>query len=119
MDTYCPLGPVLVTSDEIDPTKLRLRLSVNGETRQDDLTGNMIFPLDLIVAELSLGMTLYAGDIVLTGTPAGVGFSREPAVFLVPGDVVEVAVDEIGTLRNPVEERSLAPVELAAAAVSG
>jgi 2-keto-4-pentenoate hydratase/2-oxohepta-3-ene-1,7-dioic acid hydratase in catechol pathway len=108
MDTYCPMGPVLVTADEVDPTALRLQVTINGVMRQDDSTGNMIFPIDELIATLSHGMTLRAGDIVLTGTPAGVGFALEPAVFLTPGDVVEVTIEEIGTLRNPVEERSLA-----------
>jgi 2,4-didehydro-3-deoxy-L-rhamnonate hydrolase len=108
MDTYCPMGPVLVTPDELDdPKALRLQARVNGEPRQDDVVGNMIFPLERILAELSFGLTLRPGDIVLTGTPAGVGFAREPKVFLAPGDVVEVEIAGIGVLRNPVEERSL------------
>jgi 2-keto-4-pentenoate hydratase/2-oxohepta-3-ene-1,7-dioic acid hydratase in catechol pathway len=108
MDTYCPMGPVLVTADELDdPKRLRLLARVNGEPRQDDVVGNMIFPLERIIRELSFGLTLRAGDIVLTGTPTGVGFAREPKVFLAPGDVVEVEIAEIGVLRSPVEERSL------------
>lgn len=113
MDTYCPMGPVLVTADELrDPKRLRLLARVNGEPRQDDVVGNMIFPLERIVQELSFGLTLRAGDIILTGTPTGVGFAREPKVFLAPGDVVEVEIAEIGVLQNPVEERSLAASSL-------
>ena len=113
MDTYCPMGPVLVTADELDdPKALRLTARVNGEPRQDDLVANMIFPLERILQELSFGLTLRAGDIVLTGTPAGVGFAREPKVFLVPGDVVELEIAEIGVLRNPVEDRSLTAREV-------
>jgi 2,4-didehydro-3-deoxy-L-rhamnonate hydrolase len=118
MDTYCPLGPVIVTADELDdPRALRLTARVNGEPRQDDVVGNMIFPLERILRELSFGLTLRAGDVVLTGTPAGVGFAREPKVFLVPGDVVEVEIPEIGVLRNPVANRSLTAPEVTSAAV--
>src|SRR5947207_13354913 len=86
MDPYCPRGPVLVTADELDPTALTLRVSVNGEPRQEASTGTLIFPLDVLVAELSLGMTLRAGDILLTGTPPGGGFPLEPHVFPRPGE---------------------------------
>jgi 2-keto-4-pentenoate hydratase/2-oxohepta-3-ene-1,7-dioic acid hydratase in catechol pathway len=116
MDTYCPLGPVLVTADEIDPRALVLRCSVNGEVRQEMSTGAMIFPIETLVAELSFGMTLDPGDVLLTGTPPGVGFAREPQVFLRPGDLVEVEIDEIGRLANPVEHASLAQPRGASAA---
>ena len=109
MDTYAPLGPVLVTADELrEPAPLVLRCRVNGELRQAAAIGTMIFPIDVLIAELSFGMTLYAGEILLTGTPPGVGFGRDPQVFLQPGDLVEVEIEEIGTLRNRVERRSLA-----------
>jgi 2,4-didehydro-3-deoxy-L-rhamnonate hydrolase len=107
MDTYCPLGPVLVTADELDPTSLVLCCSVNGELRQEASIATMIFPIETLIAELSFGMTLYPGDIILTGTPDGVGFAREPAVFLEPGDIIEVETAEIGRLRNQVRESSL------------
>jgi 2-keto-4-pentenoate hydratase/2-oxohepta-3-ene-1,7-dioic acid hydratase in catechol pathway len=119
MDTYCPMGPVLVTSDELrDPTALRLQARVNGESRQDELTGNMIFPIERLIAELSFGMTLYPGDIILTGTPRGTGFAREPVSLLVPGDVVEVEIEEIGVLRNPIE-KGLLGAEAVASSTAG
>lgn len=107
MDTYCPMGPAVVTAGGLDHTALQLRVLVNGDPRQEDSTGHMIFSLEHIISALSLGMTLFAGDIILTGTPAGVGFARNPETFLVPGDVVEVTIPEIGSLRNPVQEMSL------------
>jgi 2-keto-4-pentenoate hydratase/2-oxohepta-3-ene-1,7-dioic acid hydratase in catechol pathway len=102
-DTFCPLGPCLVTADEIpDPAALRLRSRVNGELRQNGSNRDWIFPLPRLLSELSHVMTLEPGDLVSTGTPAGVGLFRQPPVFLRGGDVVEVEVDGIGCLRNPV-----------------
>jgi 2-keto-4-pentenoate hydratase/2-oxohepta-3-ene-1,7-dioic acid hydratase in catechol pathway len=96
MDTFGPLGPHLVTADQIaDPHALRVTLSVNGETRQDDTTGSMIYRIPTLIAFLSRWMRLEAGDVIATGTPSGVG-------PLTPGDVVEVTVEGVGTLRNPV-----------------
>ena len=101
LDGSCPMGPYIVTADEItDPQNLRLVLRVNGVTKQDDNTGNMIFNIPTIIATLSLGMTLEPGDIIATGTPSGVGFSRTPAEFLKPGDVMESEIEGIGTLKN-------------------
>jgi 2-keto-4-pentenoate hydratase/2-oxohepta-3-ene-1,7-dioic acid hydratase in catechol pathway len=103
LDGSCPIGPWIVTADEIaDPQNLVLRLRVNGEIKQEDNTSEMIFSIPKIIAALSLGMTLEPGDIIATGTPSGVGFSRNPPEFLKPGDVVEAEIEGIGTIRNPV-----------------
>ena len=102
LDGFCPLGPWIVTRDELpDPQDLRLRLRVNGETKQDANTSDMIFPVARLIATLSLGMTLEPGDLLMTGTPSGVGFAREPAEYLQPNDLVEAEIDGIGLLRNP------------------
>jgi 2-keto-4-pentenoate hydratase/2-oxohepta-3-ene-1,7-dioic acid hydratase in catechol pathway len=102
-DTFCPLGPVLVTADELpDPQSLDIRTTLNGQVMQQANTGDMIFPVAELISQLSCGMTLRAGTVILTGTPSGVGMARTPPVFLKPGDVVEVTVQGIGTLSNPV-----------------
>jgi 2-keto-4-pentenoate hydratase/2-oxohepta-3-ene-1,7-dioic acid hydratase in catechol pathway len=102
-DTFCPLGPALVTADEIsDPQTLRITCTLNGEVMQDAHTSDMIFPIAEMIAYLSTGMTLLPGTVILTGTPSGVGFTRTPPVYLKPGDTVEVTIDPIGTLRNTV-----------------
>jgi 2-keto-4-pentenoate hydratase/2-oxohepta-3-ene-1,7-dioic acid hydratase in catechol pathway len=101
-DTFCPLGPELVTADEIpDPQNLRLRCILNGEVMQDGNTSDMIFSVAELIGFLSEGTTLLPGTIILTGTPSGVGFVRQPPVFLKPGDVVAIEVERIGTLTNP------------------
>jgi 2-keto-4-pentenoate hydratase/2-oxohepta-3-ene-1,7-dioic acid hydratase in catechol pathway len=103
LDGCCPLGPWIVTADEIaDPQRLRLTLRVNGELKQDDTTEHMLFDVATIIATLSRVLTLEPGDIIATGTPAGVGFARTPPEFLHPGDVIESAVEGIGSLRNRV-----------------
>ncbi len=103
MDSSCPMGPWIVTADEIpDPQALRLGLSVNGVAKQEDTTANMIFDVASIIETLAGVLTLEPGDIIITGTPAGVGFARTPKEFLHPGDVVEASVEGIGTLRNRV-----------------
>ena len=103
LDGSCPIGPWIVTADEIpDPHDLALRLRVNGIIKQDGNTRQMIFSIPEIIAILSLGMTLEAGDIIATGTPAGVGFSRPTPEFLKPGDIMESEVAGIGTMRNPI-----------------
>ncbi|TMG19106.1 MAG: fumarylacetoacetate hydrolase family protein [Chloroflexi bacterium] len=103
LDGSCPMGPVIITADEIpDPQRLRLRLSVNGTAKQDSNTSDMIFSVARIVADLSAGMTLEPGDCISTGTPQGVGDGRKPPEYLHPGDVVEAEVERIGVLRNPV-----------------
>jgi 2-keto-4-pentenoate hydratase/2-oxohepta-3-ene-1,7-dioic acid hydratase in catechol pathway len=104
-DTFCPLGPVLVTADEIpDPQRLRLKTTVNGTVLQDGTTADMIFSVARLVSFLSQDTTLLPGTVILTGTPAGVGFVRKPPVFLQPGDRVTVEVEGIGALANPVIE---------------
>jgi len=103
LDGLCPMGPVIVTADEIaDPHKLRVQTRVNGVTKQDSNTADLIFPLPALIDWLSRGLTLLPGDVIATGTPAGVGFARTPPEFLRPGDVVECEVEGIGILRNPV-----------------
>ncbi|HLW03524.1 MAG TPA: fumarylacetoacetate hydrolase family protein [Ktedonobacterales bacterium] len=103
LDGSCPMGPWIVTADEIpDPHALNLRLRVNGVTKQDANTSLMVFNLPAIIEALSAGLTLEPGDIIATGTPAGVGDARTPPEYLQPGDVVEAEIDGIGTLRNPV-----------------
>ena len=102
-DTFCPLGPALVTADEIpDPQCLGIGTVVNGRRLQDSSTADMIFTVAEIVSFLSEDTTLVPGTVILTGTPEGVGFTRDPPVFLAPGDVVSVDVERIGTLTNPV-----------------
>ncbi len=101
LDTFCPLGPWVVTQDEIgDPMNLHIRTRVNGETRQDSNTGNMIFGVAELIEFLSRSFTLLPGDIILTGTPAGVGIFRDPPLLLQDGDVVEIEIEHIGTLTN-------------------
>lgn len=100
IDGTMPLGPFLVTADEIDPNAVRLQCLVNGEPRQDASVSQMAFPIPELIAELSFGMTLQAGDLVITGTPAGVGNAREPQVFLRAGDEVTVRGTGLGELVN-------------------
>lgn len=102
-DTFCPLGPWIVTTDEIpDPQSLGISCRVNGTTLQDGTTTEMIFGVAELVSYLSRVMTLEPGDVIATGTPVGVGFARTPPIYLLDGDVVEVEVEGIGILRNPV-----------------
>ncbi len=102
-DTFAPVGPVLVTPGEIkDPHNLGIRLRLNGQTMQDSNTSQLIFKTDELIAYLSTVFTLEPGDLIFTGTPPGVGMSRKPPVWLKPGDVVEVEIDGLGTLRNSV-----------------
>ncbi|OGQ99471.1 MAG: 5-carboxymethyl-2-hydroxymuconate isomerase [Deltaproteobacteria bacterium RIFOXYD12_FULL_57_12] len=102
-DTFCPLGPELVTPDLVaDPQDLRIVCTLNGKTMQDASTADMIFPVAELIEYLSDDMTLLPNTVILTGTPAGVGFTREPAVFLQPGDLVEVSIAGLGMLRSPV-----------------
>lgn len=112
MDQSCPMGPWLVEAEEIsDPQNLGIQCRVNGVEKQNSNTKHMYFPIAALIAELSLGMTLLPGDILLTGTPEGVGQWREPPEFLRPGDEVTVAVSSIGELTNKLSERSLTPEE--------
>jgi 2-keto-4-pentenoate hydratase/2-oxohepta-3-ene-1,7-dioic acid hydratase in catechol pathway len=103
LDGFCPLGPWIVTADELpDPQDVRLALRVNGETKQDAHTSDMIFGVAKLISVWSQGMTLEPGDLLMTGTPSGVGFARKPPEYLKPGDVVEAQIDAIGVLRNTV-----------------
>ena len=102
-DTFAPMGPVIVTADEIeDPHKLAISLTLNGELMQNSNTSNLIFGVPQLIAFLSSVMTLQPGDIISTGTPAGVGFARKPPRWLKPGDEVAIEVQGIGRLVNPV-----------------
>ena len=101
-DTFCPLGPVLVTLDEIDVFDLPLETRVNGELMQQSNTSELVFSIPQLVAWVSQGTTLLPGDLILTGTPAGVGMARDPQRWLRDGDVVEITVGGVGTLRNRV-----------------
>ena len=102
-DTFAPMGPVIVTADEIeDPHKLSISLTLNGETMQSSNTSNLIFGVPQLIAFLSSVMTLHPGDIISTGTPAGVGFARKPPRWLRPGDEVAIEVEGVGRLVNPV-----------------
>jgi 2,4-diketo-3-deoxy-L-fuconate hydrolase len=106
LDNTCPLGPSIVCSDELrDPQHLDIRLTVNGVEKQHSNTSNMIFPVARIIASLSRGLTLEPGDVIATGTPEGVGFARTPPEFLKDGDVMDVIIENVGTLRNAVRLR--------------
>jgi acylpyruvate hydrolase len=103
LDTFCPLGPVMVTADEIpDPTRLRLQTTLNGEVVQDEGTWDMHFSVAALISYISSLATLEPGDLILTGTPAGLGCMRNPQVFLRPGDRIDVSIEGIGVLSNPV-----------------
>jgi len=102
-DTFCPIGPWITTADEVrDPQGLALKSWVNGELRQDSSTKEMLFGVAHLIHYLARGMTLEPGDVVLTGTPHGVGFAMDPPRYLAPGDVVECEVEGLGRIRNPV-----------------
>jgi 2-keto-4-pentenoate hydratase/2-oxohepta-3-ene-1,7-dioic acid hydratase in catechol pathway len=102
-DTFAPLGPEIVTPDEVpDPHSLGIRLRLNVQTMQDSNTEQLIFRVDQLIAYLSIIFTLEPGDLIFTGTPPGVGMARNPPVWLKPGDTVEVEIDSLGTLRNTV-----------------
>lgn len=103
LDTSCPLGPCIVPSSELsDPHNLKIQLWVNGEKRQDSNTGNMIFDIPEIISQLSKGFTLQPGDVILTGTPDGVGYAMKPPRMLKAGDVVDIEIEGIGRLTNTV-----------------
>jgi len=102
-DTFCPLGPCLVTRDEVpDPQSLRLSTKVDGAVMQDSTTADMIFPVAELISFLSEDTTLRPGTLILTGTPEGVGFAREPRFWLEPGMTVEMEITGLGVLRNVV-----------------
>lgn len=103
-DTFVPLGPWIET--QLNPADLEITGRLNGQVMQQSRTSQMVFDIPFLISYLSQGMTLRAGSVILTGTPEGVGFARDPKVFLKPGDVYEVTVEGIGTLKNTVQEES-------------
>ena len=102
-DTFCPIGAIVPVSAVRDPQSLRVVTRLNGTVMQDSSTSLMLHPVARIIAELSRGTTLLSGTVILTGTPAGVGFGRNPKVFMQAGDVVEVEIEGVGRVRNPVK----------------
>jgi 2-keto-4-pentenoate hydratase/2-oxohepta-3-ene-1,7-dioic acid hydratase in catechol pathway len=103
LDTFCPVGPELVPAAEIpDPQRLSIRALVNGRVLQDSSTSQMVFGVAAVIAHVSRAITLEPGDLIATGTPAGVGAFRDPPVFLQPGDEVTIEVEGLGVLTNPV-----------------
>jgi 2-keto-4-pentenoate hydratase/2-oxohepta-3-ene-1,7-dioic acid hydratase in catechol pathway len=103
LDTYCPMGPWIVTADEVDVTNLDVRCWINDELRQNANTSDLIFDVPTIIATLSAGMTLRPGDVIATGTPAGVGIGFKPPRFLKSGDVMKLSIGNLGTLTNRVK----------------
>lgn len=103
LDTFCPMGPVIVTPDELDPENLQLKTWINGELRQNANTGDLIFNVPTIIAVLSAGMALEAGDVIATGTAAGVGIGFTPPRFLKRGDEVKCEIEGIGALINRIQ----------------
>ena len=101
-DTFCPMGPCIATADELDLSDTSVRCLINGELRQDSNTALLIFDVPTIIAAISNGITLQPGDIIATGTPAGVGIGFDPPRYLVAGDVMRLEIDGIGTLENTV-----------------
>ncbi|MEJ6020890.1 fumarylacetoacetate hydrolase family protein [Ramlibacter sp. PS4R-6] len=101
-DTFCPMGPWLVSADEFDAANTRVRCWVSGELRQDANTRDLIFDIPTLIETLSAGITLYPGDIIATGTPVGVGIGFKPPKYLKAGDTVRVEIDGIGAIENPV-----------------
>jgi len=101
-DTFCPVGPLVPASDVSDPHALGIRAILNGDTVQDSTTANLIFGIDEIVSYITQTATLEEGDLILTGTPAGVGVFRDPQRLLQPGDEITIEIDGVGSLTNPV-----------------
>jgi 2-keto-4-pentenoate hydratase/2-oxohepta-3-ene-1,7-dioic acid hydratase in catechol pathway len=101
-DTFCPMGPWIVTRDRMDGANARVRLWVNDELRQDGNTSDLVFGIPAIIESLSAALTLYPGDVIATGTPAGVAMAETPPRWLKRGDRVKVEIDGIGVLENPV-----------------
>jgi len=105
LDTFCPIGPYLVTKDEVpDPHNLTIRAVLNGNVMQDSNTSNLIFNIPYLIEFITKAFTLLPGDIILTGTPPGVGVFRDPKVLLKPGDTITIEVERLGTLTNPIVE---------------
>jgi len=105
-DSHAPFGPWITTADEVDAGNLAIRCFVNGELRQSSNTGQMLFDCAAQIAHLSQAMTLEPGDLIYTGTPAGVGMARNPPLYLKPGDVIRVEIDGLGAIENRVEAAS-------------
>jgi 2-keto-4-pentenoate hydratase/2-oxohepta-3-ene-1,7-dioic acid hydratase in catechol pathway len=101
-DTFCPMGPIAVTADEIDSSKLDIKCWINGELRQNANTRDLIFDVPTLIETISAGITLYPGDIIATGTPEGVGIGFDPPKFLKPGDVMTIEIQGLGRLQNTV-----------------
>jgi 2-keto-4-pentenoate hydratase/2-oxohepta-3-ene-1,7-dioic acid hydratase in catechol pathway len=101
-DTFCPVGPLVSAAEVPDPHVLAIRAILNGETMQDSSTANLIFGIDEIISYAAQTSTLEAGDLILTGTPAGVGVFRDPQRLLQPGDEITIEIDSVGSLTNPV-----------------
>ena len=101
-DTFCPMGPWLVSADELDGTNTRVRCYVNDELRQDAATTDLIFDIPTLIETLSAGITIYPGDLIATGTPVGVGIGFKPPKYLKSGDMLRVEIDGIGALSTPV-----------------
>ena len=104
-DTFCPMGPWIVSADELDARDTRVRGWVNGELRQDARTPDMIFGIETLIETCSRGITLFPGDVIATGTPSGVGMGFDPPKWLGPGDVVRIEIDGIGAIENRFESR--------------
>lgn len=102
LDTFCPIGPMTPAAEVADPQALRIRCLLNGSTMQDSSTGEMVFGVSELIAFITEAITLEPGDLIATGTPAGVGVFRDPQVFLQPGDEVKVEIAQLTTLTNPV-----------------
>ena len=110
-DSFCPLGPALVTADEVpDPYTLELVLTLNGAERQRANTADLIFSIAFLISYLSAVMSLEPGDLILTGTPAKLPSGPETPAFMRPGDIVEITIDRLGTLRNPVVAEDITDV---------
>ena len=101
-DTFCPMGPWVVTADEVDLDSMRVRCAINGEIRQDAFVRDLIFDIPTLIETISAGVSLKPGDIIATGTPEGVGIGFKPPRYLVDGDLMRVEIDQIGYLENPV-----------------
>jgi 2-keto-4-pentenoate hydratase/2-oxohepta-3-ene-1,7-dioic acid hydratase in catechol pathway len=101
-DTFCPVGPLVRVAEVTDPHALAIRAILNGDTVQDSTTANLIFGIDEVIAYVSQTTTLEAGDLILTGTPAGVGVFRDPQRLLAPGDEITIEIDGVGSITNPV-----------------
>ncbi len=101
-DTFCPVGPLVPANEVADPHALPIRAILNGEVMQDSTTANLIFGIDEVISYASQTSTLEAGDLILTGTPAGVGVFRDPQRLLHPGDTITIQIDGVGEITNPV-----------------